>query len=88
MAGDFDIGPADYEADRMSENGKGDTPRPIVVDSETYKKNWEHTFPKQQTLPDENGKAKPIHFIDRTEDVFFVPITLRHSLETLGDPDE
>lgn len=50
MAGDFDIGPADYEAD-MSDNGKGDTPRPIVIDSETFKKNWEHTFPKpQETL--------------------------------------
>ncbi len=36
MAGDFDIGPADYEAD-MSENGKGDSPRPIVIDAETYK---------------------------------------------------
>lgn len=57
MAGDFDIGPADYEADMsearqsMSDNGKGDTPRPIVVDQETYKKNWEQTFPKpQETL--------------------------------------
>ena len=51
MAGDFDIGPADYEAD-MSENGKGDSPRPIVIDAETYKKNWEQTFPKQETLGD------------------------------------
>jgi hypothetical protein len=25
-------------------NGKGDTPRPIVVDPETFKKNWEQTF--------------------------------------------
>lgn len=52
MAGDFDIGPADYEAD-IRDNGKGDTPRPIVVDAETYKKNWEQTFPKaQETLGD------------------------------------
>lgn len=52
MAGDFDIGPADYEAD-MSDNGKGDAPRPIVVDTETFKKNWEQTFPKpQETLGD------------------------------------
>lgn len=52
MAGDFDIGPADYEAD-MSDNGKGDIPRPIVVDTETFKKNWEQTFPKpQETLGD------------------------------------
>lgn len=56
MAGDFDIGPADYYADMggsMSDNGKGDMPRPIVVDQETYKKNWEQTFPKpQETLGD------------------------------------
>jgi len=51
MAGDFDIGPADYEAD-MSDNGKGDTPRPIVVDKETYEKNWKQTFKDkpQETL--------------------------------------
>lgn len=46
MAGDFDIGPADWAEDNMSDNGKGDTPRPVVVDAETYKKNWEQTFPK------------------------------------------
>lgn len=43
MAGDFDIGPADYEAD-MSENGKGDTPRPMRVDTATFGKRWEETF--------------------------------------------
>ena len=25
-------------------NGKGDTPRPLSVDTETYKSNWEQTF--------------------------------------------
>jgi hypothetical protein len=35
----------------MSEQGKGDTPRPIVVDPETFKKNWEQTFP-----PPERGR--------------------------------
>lgn len=25
-------------------NGKGDTPRPLSVDTETYKSNWERTF--------------------------------------------
>ena len=25
-------------------NGKGDTPRPLSVDAETYKSNWEQTF--------------------------------------------
>lgn len=25
-------------------NGKGDTPRPLSVDTDTYKSNWERTF--------------------------------------------
>jgi hypothetical protein len=25
-------------------NGKGDSPRPLSVDAETYKSNWEQTF--------------------------------------------
>ncbi len=25
-------------------NGKGDTPRPLSVDTETFKNNWEQTF--------------------------------------------
>jgi len=25
-------------------NGKGDTPRPLSVDTETYSSNWERTF--------------------------------------------
>ncbi len=25
-------------------NGKGDTPRPLSVDTETFKSNWERTF--------------------------------------------
>jgi hypothetical protein len=36
---------------KMTENGKGDTPRPIVVDPETFKQNWEQTFP-----PPERGR--------------------------------
>jgi len=36
----------------MSENGKGDTPRPIVVDRETFEQNWEQTFkrPKPEVV--------------------------------------
>ena len=82
MAGDFDIGPADYEAD-MSENGKGDTPRPIVVDQETYKKNWEQTFSKTESVINETPEV-----IDWSMHVIKVPITLRRPLETLGDPPE
>jgi hypothetical protein len=37
----------------MSENGKGDTPRPIVVDPETFKKNWEQTFPPPTPEPND-----------------------------------
>jgi hypothetical protein len=28
----------------MSQNGKGDTPRPLSVDMETYTNNWERIF--------------------------------------------
>ena len=38
---------------RMTENGKGDTPRPIVVDAETFKKNWEQTFPPPTPEPND-----------------------------------
>jgi len=47
MASDFDIGPADYGA-HVGDNGKGDAPRPILIDSEMFKKNWEQTFQKPQ----------------------------------------
>lgn len=30
----------------MSQNGKGDTPRPLSVDQKTFKNNWERTFSK------------------------------------------
>ncbi len=32
-------------------NGKGDTPRPMSVDTETYKSNWERTF---ENTPEKN----------------------------------
>lgn len=45
MAGDFDIGPADYYADNGGNmNGKGDSPRPKSVTSQTYADNWRRTF--------------------------------------------
>lgn len=33
----------------MSENGKGDTPRPMSVDIETYKDHFDNTFGKKKT---------------------------------------
>ena len=35
---------------KQMSNGKGDTPRPVSVDSYTYKENWERTFGKKPTL--------------------------------------
>lgn len=43
MAGDFDIGPADWAEDNGM-NGKGDAPRPMSVDAETFGKRWAETF--------------------------------------------
>jgi len=33
----------------MSENGKGDKPRPISVDRDTFEKNWERAFGRKIT---------------------------------------
>lgn len=33
----------------MSENGKGDTPRPISVDRDTFERNWERAFGRKIT---------------------------------------
>lgn len=80
MAGDFDIGPADYEAD-MSDNGKGDSPRPKSVTSQTYADNWRRTFcPAFDALNDvmtcdtlgPNGSC----------------LACGKGAETLGDPEE
>ena len=44
----------------VSENGKGDVPRPIVVDQETFKKNWAQTF-GGETKPEDvdSGNSSP-----------------------------
>lgn len=42
MAGDFDIGPGDWEEDNM--NGKGDSPRPLSIEREEYGRRWAETF--------------------------------------------
>ena len=38
-------------------NGKGDTPRPISVDSRTYENNWERTFGTKKKKFDEKVQA-------------------------------
>ena len=32
-------------------NGKGDSPRPLSVDSETFANNWDRIFTKKKTSP-------------------------------------
>lgn len=38
-------------------NGKGDTPRPISVDNQTYENNWERTFGTKKKKFDEKVQA-------------------------------
>lgn len=38
-------------------NGKGDTPRPISVDSRTYENNWERTFGTKKKKFDQKVQA-------------------------------
>jgi hypothetical protein len=33
----------------MAQNGKGDTPRPISIDRQTYENNWERVFGRRGT---------------------------------------
>jgi hypothetical protein len=39
----------------MSENGKGDTPRPFSVDQETYKSNYDRIFGKKDDMCEYSG---------------------------------
>lgn len=83
MAGDFDIGPGDWEEDNMS-NGKGDAPRPMSVDAETYGKRWAETF------------ASPCGAFDRVGSLVTCDtlgpggscLACGKGLETLGNPEE
>lgn len=98
MAADFDIGPADWEADRRAAdeltrasqelglyatggevNGKGDAPRPMAVDAETYGKRWAETF---RTCP-----GYGIGPCDRMGPNGSCAACGK-GLETLGDPEE
>lgn len=80
MAGDFDIGPADYYADKgEAVNGKGDAPRPLSIGSEEYGKRWAETFRACTVYAhgpcDRMGPGGSCMACGR-------------GLETLGDPEE
>ena len=49
-------------------NGKGDTPRPISVDSRTYENNWERTFGTKKKKFDQKVQALQAD-IDRVRDM-------------------
>jgi hypothetical protein len=53
----------------MSEAGKGDTPRPMLVDRRVFEQNWESVFcnkTKRQSEHTEPDKEKVRH--DKTKD--------------------
>lgn len=39
----------------MTQNGKGDTPRPLSVSTEVYKNNWERIFKKKDEMCEYSG---------------------------------
>ena len=73
MAGDFDIAPGDWEEDM---SGKGDAPRPMQVDAETFADRWARTFGALSRCTCEQPKLSRV-----------CPECSR-VLETLGDPEE
>jgi hypothetical protein len=78
MAGDFDIGPADWAEDNVS-NGKGDSPRPLSVDQETFGQRWAETFRACRTMD-----VLPCDTLGPGGSC----LACGRSLETLGDPEE
>ena len=53
-------------------NGKGDTPRPLSVDTETFKSNWERTFgntPEAHRARISASLQEIKHEIDRLRDI-------------------
>jgi hypothetical protein len=49
-------------------NGKGDTPRPLSVDTVTYESNWERTFGTKKKKFDQKVQALQAD-IDRVRDM-------------------
>lgn len=93
MAGDFDIGPADYYADALTRqaqelglyntgeemNGKGDAPRPLGVDTAEYARRWAETFRACTVYA-----AGPCDAMGPGGSC----LACGRGLETLGDPEE
>lgn len=44
----------------MSQNGKGDKPRPMLIDSKTWDKNWNQIFRKKKSEKNRNGNSKRV----------------------------
>lgn len=84
MAGDFDIGPADWAEDNMSENGKGDTPRPMSVDTATFGKRWAETFASPCGAFDAVGSLMTCDTLGPNGSC----AACGKGLETLGNPEE
>jgi hypothetical protein len=54
----------------MTQNGKGDTPRPLSVTQETYKSNYEHIFGKKDDTCEYSGLPSTQSYDDPTEAPF------------------
>ncbi len=54
----------------MSQNGKGDTPRPFSVPQETYKSNYERIFGKKEDTCEYSGLPSTQSYDDPTEAPF------------------
>jgi hypothetical protein len=54
----------------MTQNGKGDAPRPFSVPQETYKSNYEHIFGKKEDNCEYSGLPSTQSYDDPTEPPF------------------
>ena len=63
----------------MSENGKGDTPRPFSVDQETYKSNYDRIFGKKDDMCEYSGLPSASSYVTP------LPDNIQQRLDTIAD---
>lgn len=52
----------------MTQNGKGDTPRPFTIDKDTFYDNWEKTFSKAEIETCAYSSLPAVHTYNEEED--------------------
>ena len=63
----------------MTQNGKGDTPRPFSVPQETYKSNYEHIFGKKDDTCEYSGLPSASSYVTP------LPVLLQQKIDAVAE---